>query len=93
MSSHASSVSLAETHSRTRGAYVVSMLGPVTVAAGDAKGVSPYISTGADRVDRLGQHPRGEVIAPRRDGDRHIGDVHRAYMHRFLKQSGQIYMK
>ena len=34
MSSHASSVSLAETHSRTRGAYVVSMLGPVTVAAG-----------------------------------------------------------
>jgi hypothetical protein len=34
VSSHASSVSLAETHSRTRGAYVVSMLGPVTVAAG-----------------------------------------------------------
>lgn len=34
MSSHASSVSLAETHSRTRGAYVVSMLGPVTAAAG-----------------------------------------------------------
>jgi hypothetical protein len=34
VSSHASSVSLAETHSRTRGAYIVSMLGPVTVAAG-----------------------------------------------------------
>ena len=34
MSSHASSVSLAETHTRTRGAYAVSMLGPVTVAAG-----------------------------------------------------------
>jgi hypothetical protein len=34
VSSHASSVSLAETHTRTRGAYVVSMLGPVTVAAG-----------------------------------------------------------
>jgi hypothetical protein len=34
VSSHASSVSLAETHIRTRGAYVVSMLGPVTVAAG-----------------------------------------------------------
>ena len=34
MSSHASSVSLAETHSRTRAAYVVSMLGPVTAAAG-----------------------------------------------------------
>jgi hypothetical protein len=34
VSSHASSVSLAETHSRTRGAYAVSMLGPVAVAAG-----------------------------------------------------------
>jgi hypothetical protein len=34
VSSHASSVSLAETHTRTRGAYAVSMLGPVTAAAG-----------------------------------------------------------
>ena len=34
MSSHASSVSLAETHTRTRAAYVVSMLGPLTAAAG-----------------------------------------------------------
>jgi hypothetical protein len=34
VSSHASSVSLAETHSRTRGAYAVSLLGPLTVAAG-----------------------------------------------------------
>jgi hypothetical protein len=34
VSSHASSVSLAETQTRTRAAYVVSMLGPVTAAAG-----------------------------------------------------------
>ena len=34
MSSHASSVSLAETRSRTRGAYAVSLLGPLTVAGG-----------------------------------------------------------
>jgi hypothetical protein len=34
VSSHAPSVSLAETHSRTRGAYAVSLLGPLTVAAG-----------------------------------------------------------
>jgi hypothetical protein len=34
VSSHASSVPLAETHSRTRSAYAVSLLGPLTVAAG-----------------------------------------------------------
>jgi hypothetical protein len=34
VSSHASSVSLAETHSRTHGAYAVSLLGPLTVAVG-----------------------------------------------------------
>ena len=34
MSSHASSVSLSEARSRPRGAYVVSLLGPLTVAGG-----------------------------------------------------------
>jgi hypothetical protein len=34
VSSHASSVSLAETRPRTRRAYVVSLLGPLTVAGG-----------------------------------------------------------
>jgi hypothetical protein len=34
VSSHASSVSLSETHTRTRAAYLVSLLGPLTVAAG-----------------------------------------------------------
>ena len=34
MSSHASSVSLAETRTRTRGAYTVSLLGPLTAAGG-----------------------------------------------------------
>jgi hypothetical protein len=34
VSSHASSVSLAETRTRTRGTYVVSLLGPLTVAGG-----------------------------------------------------------
>ena len=34
MSSHASSVSLSETRTRPRGAYAVSLLGPLTVAGG-----------------------------------------------------------
>ena len=34
MSSHASSVSLSETRTRTRGTYLVSLLGPLTAAGG-----------------------------------------------------------